>query len=343
MSTPALDVSIVVCTYNRADFLRDALASLQRLATDGNVRHEIVVVDNASTDDTGRVIEEAARDSPVPLRGVHEVRPGVACARNRGVCEARAPWIAFFDDDQVADPQWLNELLAVAREKGVRCVGGGSRLRLPPGGPYTLAPECRGLLGGSEEGRLSGRYDRRRIPATNNLLLHRSVFEEVGLFDESLREAGEDSDLYRRMHAARIEGWYTHKAFSYHVVPPYRLTEAYWCWKARRNGGHLARRDRHERGRVAFLLLLAARLGQALFLHVPRLLWAQLRRAEAQVQQMRCLLWRSEGYVRYALSFLAPRLFAQRGFFARMEFRAEREMFAAANLPAQAPVSGAGG
>src|SRR5262249_39190598 len=147
MSDP-IDVSVVICTYNRDHFLREALASIKALATDGSIRHEIVVIDNASTDHTSQVIAEAARDSPVPLRGVYEPKPGIGPARNGGIQEAGGKWIAFFDDDQVVDPQWLNQLLAMAREKGVRCVGGGNRLRLPPGGTYHLGPEMRGVLGG---------------------------------------------------------------------------------------------------------------------------------------------------------------------------------------------------
>src|SRR2546421_689464 len=111
MTAGPLDVSVVVCTYNRAALLRDALASLGVLQTDGRFRYEILVVDNASSDETPAVIEEEAARSPVPMRGVREARPGVACARNRGVQETAAPWIAFFDDDQIADPGWLAELL----------------------------------------------------------------------------------------------------------------------------------------------------------------------------------------------------------------------------------------
>ena len=69
-----MDVTVVVCTYNRAALLRDALASLQALEKGDDFRYEILVVNNASTDDTDRAVAECARGSPVPLRGVYEPR-----------------------------------------------------------------------------------------------------------------------------------------------------------------------------------------------------------------------------------------------------------------------------
>jgi len=324
----AIDVSIVVCTYNRGRLLRNALASLTALETEGNFRYEVVAIDNASTDDTGQVIEEAARNSPVPVRGVREPRAGVACARNRGIREARGPWIAFFDDDQVADPRWLIELLAMARQAQARCAGGANRLLLPQGGPDQLSPVCRTMLGeavGSERPR---RYCRKAAFGTGNLLIHRSVFAEVGAFDESLHESGEDTDLFRRLCTAKIDAWYTPEAVVYHVIPGYRLKDDYLRWRSLRVGGTLARRNRQDWGRVMFVPVVVARLGQALVLHVPRLLWARLRRAEGQTLGARCLLWSAQGYLRFALSFMAPKLFGQQRFFSQLEFRTERQRFA---------------
>jgi GT2 family glycosyltransferase len=326
--TAALDVTVVVCTYNRAGLLRDTLTSLMALETAGRFRYEILVVDNASTDETPAVVAAAEKRSPVPLRGVREARPGVACARNRGVREARGEWVAFFDDDQVADPHWLAELLAMTRERGARCVGGANRLRLPGGRPDDeLHPACRALLGGGVSPPAPRRYTRKSAPGAGNLLVQRRVFDEVGLFDEGLRDAGEDGDLYRRMWAAGVPAWQTPRAVMYHVIPAYRLEENYLRWKALRNGGHVARRTWRERGRLAFVGLLAARLGQAAAVHLPRLLWARLCGDREGARGARCLLWRAQGFFRYGLSFLAPRLFAQRAFFNWLEFRAERELF----------------
>src|SRR6476661_2567590 len=113
------DISIVVCTQNRAEMLRGALASLYDLSTNG-FTYEAVVIDSGSKDHTQQVIAKAAVESRHPLRCVFEPEKGIVPARNRGLREARGHWIAFFDDDQLADGQWLAELYRGAADKRCR-------------------------------------------------------------------------------------------------------------------------------------------------------------------------------------------------------------------------------
>src|SRR5205809_1380614 len=113
------DISIVVCTQNRAEMLRGALASLYDLDADG-FSYEIVVIDNGSTDATPEVIAAAEAESRNPLRRIYEPEKGIVSARNRGIREARGRWIAFFDDDQIANSKWLAELYRGANAKHCR-------------------------------------------------------------------------------------------------------------------------------------------------------------------------------------------------------------------------------
>ena len=109
-------ISVVVCTYNRAPLLREAILSLARLECDGRFSYDIVVIDNASTDDTPSVVHELSHLTDVQVTGVREDRPGISYARNRGVEEATGDWIAFFDDDGIADPKWLDASQMIAKE-----------------------------------------------------------------------------------------------------------------------------------------------------------------------------------------------------------------------------------
>ena len=317
MSEPK--VSVVVCTYNRAEMLRGALSSVASLVTDGEFTYEIVVVDNASTDHTGKVIEHFARQASVTVRGVYEPRLGVACARNRGIAEARGRWIAFFDDSH-----WLAELLAMARRTNARCVGGAVRLLLPATTAHNLSPVCRELLGESGGCDSPRRYNAKSAPGTGNLLIHRSVFERIGGFDESLREASEDSDLYFRAREAKIDAWYTPYAVVHHVIPSYRLRKDYLRWVSLRIGWSLVRTDQTRWGQGVFPLAVIGRGGQTLLKLLPKWLWARLRRAEADTLSACCLLWRAEGYARCLLHHLAPRLSCQEEFFNQLDFRSER-------------------
>lgn len=127
--------------------LAEALDSLLALRPNPAFSYEILVVDNASTDDTRAVVEAATTaDSKIKVRYDFEPKRGVASARNRGVQTATADWIASFDDDQIAESNWLNELFGIAIAKNVRCAGGRVELLQPSGANRWLGPVCRDLL-----------------------------------------------------------------------------------------------------------------------------------------------------------------------------------------------------
>ena len=214
-------VSVVICTYHRADLLAKAIASLIEQRVD--FEYEIVVVDNSSSDHTQDVIGAAIVDSPIPIRSVIEHTPGISAARNRSIREARGEWIASIDDDEIADPNWLQQLMIAAQRHAARCVGGRVELQLPSETIDALSPVCRDLLGESTLGDCETPYTRRITPSTCNVLIHRSVFEEVGGFDEEEKEGGEDTDLFRRIRQAGIVAWHNPHAILHHHVPDYRL------------------------------------------------------------------------------------------------------------------------
>jgi glycosyltransferase involved in cell wall biosynthesis len=111
----SVQISAIICTRNRADYLRKAVQSLvdQTLSKD---LYEIIVVDNGSTDNTGQVVEEF--DSP-NLRYIYEPVPGLSKARNTGWQNAQGEYIAFLDDDAVADPHWLERYVSAFRTSEV--------------------------------------------------------------------------------------------------------------------------------------------------------------------------------------------------------------------------------
>jgi glycosyltransferase involved in cell wall biosynthesis len=323
-----VDVTLVVCTYNRAALLRDALRSLAVLDTEDRFTYEVLVVDNGSTDDTAGVFDEVARQCQVPIRRVLEPRQGVSYARNRGVADARGTWLAFFDDDQLADPRWLLELLATAEKCQARCVGGSRKLRLPDGCQRRLHSYCRGLLGEHAPGGPPRLYERKEAPTTGNLLVHRSIFDQVGMFHESLHAGGEDSHLYCSIREANVEGWYHPQALVHHIIPPYRLTDSYLKWTARRHGWNKAWRDRQVGGRLKLAAMSIGRLTQAVCLHMPKLVSSKLLRDKERSLGIECRLSGTVGYLRGALHFAIPRLFTQSAFFDHLAFRGEREAFA---------------
>ncbi len=190
MSEPA--VSVVVPTRNRAGYLDVALASL-RAQVDAPP-HELLVVDDGSTDDTVAV---AARHSVK----VVAARPpgGLNAGRNTGIAATRADLIAFVDDDVWVPPGWLAALVAgAARHPEAGALGGPIRGRL-------LGPAPRSC--GREQPPITtldlGPTDRdAEFVWGANMTVRRAAIDRIGPFDESLRGNGDEEDWLLRLHAA---------------------------------------------------------------------------------------------------------------------------------------------
>jgi glycosyltransferase involved in cell wall biosynthesis len=113
---------MVVCTHNGAGVVGDAIDSLRQQSCDPSA-FEILVVDNASVDDTAAVVRERSEDRSV--RYIFEPRLGLGSARNRGWREARSPYIGYMDDDARADHNLLaNALELLTGPRRPVCVGG---------------------------------------------------------------------------------------------------------------------------------------------------------------------------------------------------------------------------
>jgi GT2 family glycosyltransferase len=116
-------VSVIVCTRNRPDEIARCLARLSAL---DYPNYEILVVDNAPTDDRTRVAVDAARtSSAADIKYVVEPAPGLSRARNRGIAAMRGAIAAYTDDDVAVDPHWLTEIVrAFAGDEATGCVTG---------------------------------------------------------------------------------------------------------------------------------------------------------------------------------------------------------------------------
>src|SRR5215471_13462056 len=103
------DATVIIGTHNRSGMLAGAVDSV--LAQHNNdVRYQLIVVDNNSTDDTRAVVESYIVRGHNHLQYIFEPRPGVSHARNSGIANARAPIIAFTDDDIRVSSDWVSSI-----------------------------------------------------------------------------------------------------------------------------------------------------------------------------------------------------------------------------------------
>ena len=101
----SIATSVIICSRNRAELLRETLLALQAPLEEAQQPVEVIVVNNASTDATDSVIKAARL--PVTLRRVLAPHPGLSHARNAGVLAARGTLLLWTDDDVSPSSQWL--------------------------------------------------------------------------------------------------------------------------------------------------------------------------------------------------------------------------------------------
>jgi glycosyltransferase involved in cell wall biosynthesis len=251
-----VDISVIVCTRDRAESLAETLDSLAAQVLPQSVAWEVLVVDNASGDRTGAVAQEFANRHPGRFRYVHEARPGKSFALNAGVEASRGEILAFTDDDVNADPAWLQRL--TDRLASGDWSGAGGRVApawdgapprwLPNQGEYPLAPLALFDLG-SEPGELT------ESPYGVNMAYRRAVFERHGGFRTDLGprpgsdgpQKNEDTEFGRRLLGAGERFCYEPAAVVYHRVASNRLRKGYflawWLDKARSDVHEAGRRD----------------------------------------------------------------------------------------------------
>lgn len=112
MENKVVEISVIVCTYNRADRVHLCLDSIeQSIQKAGNVNAEIIVVNNRSNDNTHDVLEAWVKNCSVPTYNLTEETPGVQATRNCGLRKSQGKIIVFIDDDCVLETDYIPNLL----------------------------------------------------------------------------------------------------------------------------------------------------------------------------------------------------------------------------------------
>ena len=240
------DISVVLSTYNRARVLPAALEGLlgQDLPPG---RYEIVVVDNNSTDGTRKVVE-SFQARATNLRYVFEGRQGVAYGRNTGILAARAPLLAFTDDDVKVAPDWLRTILSVfAGHPDVAGIGGRVLPDWPGAWPAWLTREHWSPLALLDYGDapLHVTATRRLCLITANAAYRRDVLERVGMFSPHVQTMGrevatEDHELLLRIWRAGEQGLYWPGLTATALIDPERMHRRYHRRWHYRHGRFLA-------------------------------------------------------------------------------------------------------
>ncbi|HEX3741005.1 MAG TPA: glycosyltransferase [Terriglobales bacterium] len=234
-SSERVDITVVVCTYNRAATLEKALESIADSLMSPSVTWEVLVVDNNSSDETSQVVEKFCGAFPGRFRYLFEAKQGLSAARNAGIQDAHADIIAFTDDDVAVEPTWLQNLVEPLLSKTYAASGGrifpkwssAPPAWLPIHARYGLAPLTVFDLGTTA-------LDLTEPPVGANMAFRKSLFATYGDFRTDLgRRPGtligdEEIDFGNRLLGGGELLRYVPSAVVHHPVQENRLTKEYF-------------------------------------------------------------------------------------------------------------------
>lgn len=194
-------LSIIVVALNEGRNIARLIRGLEALQKPPGVALEIILVDGGSSDETIRVAERDGFTRIIETAGA-----SIPACRNRGVRESTGEWLAFLDADCEPADDWLLHAARLMQSPGPRILGWPVE---PPDPPtwvqaawhahWTHKNYRRETMDGEEVASSQGF----RLVTTRNMVLHRTVFEDLGGFDEEL-PTGEDTDFVFRAHVKGI-------------------------------------------------------------------------------------------------------------------------------------------
>jgi len=255
-----LTASVCICTFNRAEALKETLRSLAAMRIPPDLSWEVIVVDNGSNDATPEVVRSF--EAALPVRCLNESQRGQTIARNTAVRNAAGDLIIWTDDDVLVDPGWLEAYVNAAQQRPGDSFFGGSIDPHFVGTPPAWLAEGQAAVGhafaqrgprpdGSPLG--SGGRSADTLPYGANFAV-RGAAQRSRPFREDLGWvgagglAGEETELLESLLAKGLTGSWVAGARVQHMIPPNRQTLDYVRGYYSRRGAAEAKRllEQHE-------------------------------------------------------------------------------------------------
>lgn len=229
-----IELSVIICTYNREKYLLSTLESLVDQSYDKTL-YEIILVNNNSSDGTEQVCNTFQKQYPeVNFKYCLEINQGLSFARNRGIRESQGEVVIFIDDDARATSGYLKSIHLFFNENQ-DCVSLGGKI-IPDyednQEPKWMSKFLLPIIAALNLGDKTQLFPSNKFPIGANMSFRKSIFSKVGDFNTNLGrkgtslEAGEEKDLFERV---RKEGkvYYLPTAEVFHYIPNDRVKPSY--------------------------------------------------------------------------------------------------------------------
>jgi glycosyltransferase involved in cell wall biosynthesis len=228
-------VSIIICSYNRANYIGAALDALY-IQTSGVDQFEAIVVDNNSTDGTPEVFATWRASHPDGnFYYTTETNQGASYARNTGASMAKYDWLCFIDDDAIAHKDFVQNIIKHINDQPfVHGFGGRIIPRYIPAEPKWMSYYVASMVGNFDYSPIACAFKNGKYPLESNMIVSKKIFDQVGGFNTQLpgvvgtvRIGGEGKDLFYKILQLGHTIYYDPSIIVEHVVETKKLTSEY--------------------------------------------------------------------------------------------------------------------
>ncbi len=231
----AVSISVVICTYNRASYIQDAMESLVTQTLD-KTAFEVIIVNNNSTDHTQQVCLDFLRAHPdYDFQYLNEPKQGASFARNTGAALAKGQLLCFMDDDAVAGKDYL-ERIVYFFESHPDAGGLGGKIipKYIPAEPAWMSYYVSSMVGNFDYSDTVEVFSPNKYPLESNMIIRKADFDAISGFNTALpgvvgtlRIGGEGKDFFMRLKALGRVIYYDPAIVVQHVVEVSKLTPEY--------------------------------------------------------------------------------------------------------------------
>lgn len=234
MITP-IQISVVICTYNRAAYIQDAMDSLYQQSI-GKDQYEVIIVNNNSSDNTTDVCTawiNTHRDANYAF--YNESKQGASFARNTGAALAKGSLLCFMDDDAIAETDYLERIIRFFEEHpDAGGLGGRIIPKYIPEEPKWMSYYVSSMVGNFDYSETVAVFSPNKYPLESNMIIRKIDFDAIQGFNVdlpgvvgTLRIGGEGKDFFFRLKALGRVIYYDPAIRVQHVVETAKLTKEY--------------------------------------------------------------------------------------------------------------------
>ena len=250
-----MKISVVVCSYNRAKFIYQAIESLVNQSLEKS-EYEIILINNNSTDETHEICQRALEEfKDSDMRYFIETNQGLSFARNRGIKESRYDLITYMDDDGVADPSLLQNILNCFKENPSYAGVGGKVIPIyETEEPAWLSYHTRMMVTHIDYGNEKFKCYGKKYPPGCNMTYKKALLESVGGFNEALKWRVDDKYIYYEIRKLDDKIFFIPELEVGHNIDKYRVSDESFDILSKRLGEEEKLRMLSTEGKGAYVL-----------------------------------------------------------------------------------------